>query len=449
MLLEPQFRTAEIDALWSAEARIGRMLTFEAELALAQAELGAIPAAAAAAIARCCREAGLDADAILAAASGAGNPAIPFVKALTAAVADRAPEAAPFLHHGSTSQDVIDSAAMMAVAAAIDLVRRDLAAAADALAALALAHAGTPIAGRTLLQQATPVTFGYKAALWCVALDRAAEGLAAARNEAAVQIGGAVGTLGSMGDQGPALRAALARRLGLADPGFCWHVVRDRVLRIGTAFAASCGAAAKVGRDVQLLMQTEIAEAVEPSPGGSTALPHKRNPVDSLVAVAAAQAAGGLLAGLAPSLIVEHERAAGAWHAEWTLLPALSTLAHAAAAAIRRVAEGMTVDPAAMRASIDARGGLLAAEALSAALIPALGRAEGQKLVESLARAVAAGKGDLRSLAEADARVTAAVPPARMDAIFAYEGAVAAAAAEARRLVAGRRQGAGPANRRD
>ena len=441
MLIEPQFRTEEMDALWSARARLRRMLAFEAELALAQAECGAIPDAAAATIAQCCQEAALDEDAVFAGAAIAGNPAIPFVQALTRAVTAQAPEAASYLHWGATSQDVLDTATMMALAEAAAIVRRDLAAAADALAALAERHAETPIVGRTLLQQATPVTFGYKAALWAVALDRAVDALAAMREGAAVQLGGAVGTLAAMGQHGPAIRAALARRLGLSDPGFCWHSVRDRVLHAGVALATVCGAAAKIGRDIQLLMQTEVAEAAEPSGegrGGSTAMPHKRNPVDTLVAVAAGQAASGLLASLAPSMVAEHERAAGSWHAEWIVLPQLATLAHAAAEAIRRVAEGLAIDPAAMHENLEIHRGLLAAEALTTALAPALGRGPARKLVEGLCRKAQEEGTHLRVLAQAAPQVTQNVSGERLDAIFAHASAVQAAAAEARRLVASR-----------
>jgi 3-carboxy-cis,cis-muconate cycloisomerase len=450
MLLDPQFRTAETDALWSPAARLRRMLAFEGALALAQAELGLLDPGAAQAVAGLCADlqatelqAGdaLDADALFAEAATAGNPAIPFVRALTRAAAARSPAAADAVHLGATSQDVLDTATMLALADALDLVRAELSAAADAAARLAARHADTPIAGRTLLQQATPVTFGYKAAVWAAALDRAAEGAARAGDQAAVQLGGAVGTLPAFGARGADLRAALARRLGLADPGLCWHVLRDRVFAAGTALALACGAAAKVARDVQLLMQAEVAEAAEgqaEGKGGSSAMPHKRNPVDTLVPVAAAQAASGLLAALAPSLAAEHERPAGAWHAEWLVLPQLSTLAHAAARAVRRALDGLEVDPAAMARNLDAHRGLLAAEALASALSPALGRARAKELVERLARRARDEGAHLRALAEAEDEIRAALPPAALDRVFSHADAVEAAAAEARRILAAR-----------
>ncbi|MBL8701901.1 MAG: 3-carboxy-cis,cis-muconate cycloisomerase [Alphaproteobacteria bacterium] len=439
MLIEPQFRSADADRIWRLDARLRRMLAFEAGLAAAQAKAGLIPEAAAARIAEACAAPCPGDDDAFRLAATAGNPAIPFVARLTAQVAAAAPEAAAHVHRGATSQDVIDTAMVLGlaeIAAALDTTLRE---AMRALAALASSHATTPIAARTLLQQATPITFGLKAAQWLAALDRARRGVAALRGDAfAVQLGGATGTLAGMGAAGPAIRAGLARRLGLADPGQCWHTIRDRVLAIGAAFAAVAGAAAKIAGDVELLMQSEVGELrerAEPGRGGSSAMPHKRNPVDPLVPVAILPVVGGLVAALATSQAHAHERAAGAWHAEWIVLPQLSALTLAAAERLAALVAGLEVDTARMAANLELHRGLLAAEALAAALAAKLGRADAHRLVEMLSARVRDGHGDLAALAAAEPAVVAAIDAESLRVVFAHAGPLASAAAEARRLI--------------
>ena len=440
MQLPPQFRADAADRVWSAGARLARFAAFESALAAAEAEAGAIPEAAAMAIARVCAAPLADPDAVFRDAGVAGNPAIPFVARLGEAVAAADPEAARFVHHGATSQDLIDSADQLALAELARAIEAALVAASAGLAALATRHASTPVAARTLLQQAAPITFGLKAATWRAGLESARRRLAGVRaGDLAVQLGGATGSGAVLGAKLPAVRSGLARRLGLADPGFCWHVVRDRVLAAGAALAGVTGAAAKLAGDVVLLMQPEIGEVFEragPGRGGSSAMPHKRNPVDALVPVAALPAAAGHLAALAAAQAHEHERAAGAWHAEWLALPALSTLALAAAERARDLVAGLEIDAERMARNLELQRGLLASEALAAALAQRIGRADAHASVERLSRRAVAERASLAELAAADAGVAAALEPAVLAEVFGHGAAIVAATDETRRLLA-------------
>lgn len=433
MLTEPQFRSALGDRVWSGEARLARMAAFEAALAGAQAAAGLVPGAAAEVIDSVCAGTVADANTIYDAAREAGNPAIPFVNALTAAVGAVDGSAAGFVHYGATSQDLIDTAHMLALAEIADGLDDILAGVVADLRALALAHAETPMAARTLLQQAAPITFGLQAALWAVAVSRARARLGAVRREEmAVQLGGATGSLAVMSGRGAAIRADLGVRLGLADPGFCWHVVRDRVLGVAAALVGVVAAAAKVAGDVMLAMQSEVGELDSAGRGGSSALPHKRNPVDSLLPAAALPVAAGHLAALAAAQAHPHQRAAGQWHAEWAVLPALSSLALAAGERLAELVAGLEVDSRRMAANLALTRGALAGEALAAALAGPLGRQAAHALVADLA----ARGGDFAAAARAEAQISAQLDDSSLADILSHRRPLAAAAAEARRLVA-------------
>jgi 3-carboxy-cis,cis-muconate cycloisomerase len=335
-------REAVADAAWLAA-----MLDAERALAHVEARLGVIPGDAAAAIAEACEPELYDLAAICEQGRAVGNPAEPLVRALR----ERAGGAAASVHHGATSQDVVDTAAMLVAGRAIALVLEELDGVAAACARLAERHRVTPMAARTLLQQAVPTTFGAKAAGWLVAVVEARDGLRALRFPA--QLGGAAGTLAPLGERGPGVLSAFAAELGLAEPVVPWHVHRGPVAAIGAALAAAASACGKIGLDVVLLAQTEVGEVAEAEGGGSSTLPHKRNPVGAVLARACARlvhANAGVLAGGE----YEHERAAGAWQAEWTALS--EALAHAggAAAAARSSLEGLEVRPERMRENMTA-----------------------------------------------------------------------------------------------
>lgn len=344
--------TAEMLACFDDTALVSAALRFERELAAALAEHGAIAPEAAAAVARACD--GFDPTGLAEAAAHAGTLAIPLVARLRAAVP---PEHAAAVHLGATSQDVADTALVLQIARAMPLVAGELAALADRLAHLAGAHAATPALGRTLLQPAELVSFGARAASWLLAVDAAAARLAREHQAASrLELGGPVGTLSALGAAGPAVRATLAARLGLAD-GPSWHNRRDAIAGLGAALGIAVGATGKLARDVALLMQPDLGELAEPviaGRGGSSAMPYKRNPTGCQVALSAAVRAPGLVATLLGGLPQELERGIGGWQAEPPVIADLFALAHGAARAMRVVVDGLEVHAAAIAAHADA-----------------------------------------------------------------------------------------------
>ena len=362
-LFAPLFTPARLREELSDRAWIRAMLDTEAALAGAEAAAGVIPAAAAGEIAAACRSEVVDPVLLGSDALAAGNPVVPLVAALRDAVGG---EAAGHVHRGATSQDVLDTAAMLVARRALALVGEEVDGVARACAALAREHAGTPMAGRTLLQQALPITFGLKAAGWLDATLDARAGLQRVRLDA--QLGGAAGTLAALGDAGPAVARGLAERLGLGAPELPWHASRGRVAELGAALAVTAGAMGKVALDLVLLAQTEVAE-VRAGAGGSSTMPHKQNPVGAMRARACAERVPSLAALLFGAMAAhEHERAAGAWHAEWEPFAQILGLTGGAAAAVRETLEQLEVRPERMRANLDATGGRLLAERVALAL---------------------------------------------------------------------------------
>jgi len=361
------------------------MLDAEAALARAGAAAGLVPAGAAAAITAACTADRFDLAALAAAAAGSGNPVVPLVRALTAAVGE---PAGMHVHRGATSQDILDTALVLVARRALAPVLADLAAAAAAAAGLARAHRTTPLAGRTLLQQAVPTTFGAVAAGWLVGLEQVRGRLAAVRDGLPAQLGGAAGTLATLDGRGLDVLAAYAGELGLAVPTVPWHTLRVPVADLAGALGTVAGLCGKVATDVVLLAATEVGE-VGAGSGGSSAMPHKRNPVGAVLVRAAARRTPGLVATLLAAMDHELQRAAGAWHAEWEPLRDLLGATGAAAHHLRTTLEGLTVDPARMRANLEAGGGVLLAEQVATRLAPALGRSAAHDLVARVAAAAA------------------------------------------------------------
>jgi 3-carboxy-cis,cis-muconate cycloisomerase len=380
ILVPPELRDAVSDRAW-----VQAMLDAERALALACAAVGLVPDEAAARIADACRAELYDTGKLAEEGRAVGNPAEPLVRALREAVG---PDAADGVHPGATSQDVVDTAAMLVSRDASALVLAELDRLADRCAELARAHRSTPVAARTLLQQAVPTTFGLKAAGWLVAATEARRGLAFVREERLVaQLGGAAGTLAALGDHALEVARRYAEELGLREPTLPWHANRQRVAELGAALDAAAGAAGKVGLDVALLAQTEVGEVAEAAPGGSSTMPHKRNPVSSTVAVAGARLAHAHASVLLGGLVHEHERAVGSWHAEWEALSGALAFAGGAAAAAADALTGLKVDAERMRANLDSSGGLVVAERISFALTARLGRGEAHAVVAEAARA--------------------------------------------------------------
>ncbi|HEY4375244.1 MAG TPA: 3-carboxy-cis,cis-muconate cycloisomerase [Burkholderiales bacterium] len=427
--LQARFLGAEgISACFSDQALISAMLEFEAALALAQAEAGVIDGAAARSIAAACREARFDPDTLGREARVAGTLTISFVKGLTAQVAARDAQAARYVHWGATSQDVVDTALALQIKRATQLLRADLIRLGDAVARLAHDHQLTPMAGRTLLLQATPISFGWKAATWLTQLTRSLEHLdVVAREAARLQFGGASGVLGALGTEGWEVAGALAKRLALDLPDSSWHGTRDTIARLGAELAILTGAAGKIARDVVLLMQSEVAEAFEPVAGGSSAMPHKRNPVGSVFALEAAQRAPGLAATLMNQLTSEHERGFGQWQGQWWTVGELFSAAGSAVQAMATVCAGLRVDAKAMLANIERSRGLLFAEALSVALAAKLGKSEAHKVTQALCEKAALSGEHLRETAGQDAQVRAALPGTALNALFEANSALGSA----------------------
>jgi 3-carboxy-cis,cis-muconate cycloisomerase len=389
-LLAPLLSDAGAAALLSDTARLQAMLDFEAALAEAEAAAGVVPASCVAPIRAAARAEHYDAAAIAAEAARAGNLAIPLIAHLTRRVAAADAEAARYVHWGATSQDAIDTGLVLQLRAAVPRILGHLLRAAAAAAAHAERYAETPMPGRTWLQQATPTTFGLKAAGWLDALQRAHDRLAAALDDAlVVQLGGASGTLAALGTAGPAVAEALGAALGLRVPDLPWHAQRDRLAHLAAALGTATGSLGKIARDLALLAQTEVAEAwerPEEGRGGSSTQPHKRNPVGAAVALAAAARAPALVATVLGAMPQEHERGLGGWHAEWEALPQLVLSAAGAARSMAEALETLVVDPARMRANLDLTRGLVMAEAVMIALARRVGRAEAQALVEAACR---------------------------------------------------------------
>jgi 3-carboxy-cis,cis-muconate cycloisomerase len=414
------------------------MLEVEAALARAGARAGLIPTEDAEAITRACVGADLDIAALGRAAARTGNPVEPLVRALSASVPG---PAAGQVHRGATSQDVLDTAAMLLAERALGHLLEDLLACGDAAAALAARHRDTLMAGRTLLQQALPIPFGLKAAVWLTGLDDAARRIEDVRGRRlAVQLGGAAGTLASLGPAGPAVLAYFAAELGLAEPAVPWHTVRTRVAELACALGEAAGAIGKPARDVTLLAQTEVAEVRESGDGrgGSSTLPHKHNPVAAVSAIACAKRAPALVCELLGAMIHEHERAAGAWHAEWRPLRELFVAVGSSAAWLRDCLEHLEVDAARMRANLDRTGGSLLAERLTGALSEDLGRLGAHDRVrDACQRAERSGRSLADELA-ADSIVADKLDRAAIDALLDPAGYVGSAATFIDRALAAR-----------
>ncbi|HKA90329.1 MAG TPA: 3-carboxy-cis,cis-muconate cycloisomerase [Haliangiales bacterium] len=438
--LDSLFTTDAMRRVLSDRGRLQGMLYFEAALARAQARAGLVPGAAVGPIESQCRAELYDLEELARATALAGNTAIPVVKALTERVARSDADASRWVHWGATSQDAMDTGLMLQLRDAAALLDADLARVADALARLALAHKRTLMAGRTLLLQAQPITFGLKAAAWLDAVERDRARLREWRARGlAVQLGGAVGTLAALGPSGMSIAAALAEELGLACPVLPWHAQRDRVAEAATTLGLLVGTLGKIARDLALMMQTEVGEAFEPDQpgrGGSSSLPHKRNPVGCATVLAAAARVPALVSIMLSAMVQEHERGLGDWHAEWDTLPEICALAGGATAQLAHVLEHLEVDAGRMRRNLDATGGQIYAGTVAASLAPHVGALPAQRLVaDGCRRAVAEGR-HLRDVLRDVAEVRAHVPD--LDRLFDPAHAIGLAEAEVDRVLANR-----------
>ncbi|MCO7570017.1 3-carboxy-cis,cis-muconate cycloisomerase [Pseudomonas chlororaphis] len=421
-LFDAYFTAREMRGVFCDQGRVQAMLDFEAALARAEARIGLIPQRAVAPIEAACRAQFYDFQALGEAIATAGNSAIPLVKALGKQIAQGDAEAERYVHLGATSQDVMDSGLVLQLRRAVQLLEQDLYRLGDLLAAQAQRYADTPLAGRTWLQHATPVTLGMKIAGWLGAVTRSRERLQQLKPRLLVlQFGGASGTLAALGEQALPIARALAEELQLRLPEQPWHTQRDRLVEFASVLGLLAGSLGKLGRDISLLMQTEAAEVFEPSApgkGGSSTMPHKRNPVGAAVLISAATRVPGLLATMFAAMPQEHERSLGLWHAEWETLPEICCLVSGALQQALLVAEGLQVDSARMARNLDLTQGLVLAEAVSIELAQRLGRETAHHLLEQCCKRAVAEQRHLREVLADDAQVSAELSAPELDRLM-------------------------------
>ncbi|SMF07901.1 3-carboxy-cis,cis-muconate cycloisomerase [Tistlia consotensis] len=439
-LFGEMFGSAEMRALFSDEAIVQRYLDVEAALARAQSGLGLIPAEAGAAITAAARVEKVDWEPLAKKTRLVGYPIKPLVDQLSTWAEDGLGR---YAHWGATTQDIMDTADVLQLRDALALVEADLEAIAASLATLAEMHAETPMAGRTHLQHALPITFGYKAATWLSGIDRHRERLRELKPRLLVgQFAGAAGTLASLGDRGLEVQDALMAELGLGRPAMTWHTIRDAFAETSGFLALVAASLGKIGYDIMLLMQTEVGEVFEPfipGRGSSSTMPQKRNPIASELMLAAAKLAREQHAAMLDALVQDHERATGQWQVEWQALPTAFLAASAGLKAARETLAGLEVHPEAMRRTLESSGGLIVAEAVMMGLASKLGRGVAHDLVyDCCRRALDEGIAFLDALA-AEPRIAAAASRAELAALVEPANYLGVAPQMVRRLLAGRR----------
>jgi 3-carboxy-cis,cis-muconate cycloisomerase len=410
------FSTEPMRGVFSDENRIQKYLDFEAALARAQARLGIIPPNAADEIVRHCRVAEMDFAKLEAETARIGYPVLPVVEQIVAHCRDGHGE---WCHWGATTQDVTDTATVLQIREALALIEAEIEAICAALAALARKYRDTPMAGRSNLQQAVPITFGFKMVALLAGFERHRQRLAQLRERVLVgEFGGAAGTLASLGDRGLAVQAELMKELKLGVPAIAWHTVRDTIAETGCFLGLVAGSCGKFALDVKLLMQTEVEEVFEPfhaGRGSSSTMPQKRNPISSVYITALNSVVRTQVAALLDAMVEDHERATGPWEIEWIVLPEIFCLTAGALAHARSVLEGLQVDEKKMRANLDATNGLIVSEAVMMELGKYLGRQRAHDLVYDICRAAIAAGRPLSELLAENAEIAAHLDRAALD----------------------------------
>ena len=421
-LLDGLFYSPSVEPFFSDAACVQAMLDFEAALARAESTAGIVPSAAAATINATCRAEKFDLPSLAAAAPLTGNLAIPLVKQLTALVAKQDPSAARFVHWGATSQDAIDTGLILQIRSSLSPILSELDSLCDVLAKLADAHRRTPVAARTLLQQALPTSFGFVVAGWLDALLRHRVRLISLNDRALVlQFGGAVGTLAALGNYGPAVAKHLAEELSLPLPAVSWHSHRDRIGEIATTFGLLAGSLNKIAHDLSLHMQTEIGELAEPHApgrGGSSTMPHKQNPVACAAILAGTDRVAGLVSTIFTAQPQDHQRGLGSWHSEWTTLPEIVRLTAGGLHHLAALAPNLQINTARMRENLELTRGLIYAEAVSMTLAERLGRAAAHEKVEAACRLAHTSQRHLREVLASQSDISSLLSSSELDRLF-------------------------------
>jgi 3-carboxy-cis,cis-muconate cycloisomerase len=421
-LLDGLSYSPSVEPFFSDTACVQAMLDFESALARAEAKTGIVPPAAAAIISANCRADKFDLRELAAAVPLSGNPAIPLVKQLTVLVAKQDPTAARFVHWGATSQDAIDTGLILQIRSALSPMLLELDSLCDALAKLADTHRRTPIAARTLLQQALPTSFGFIVAGWIDALLRHRTRLMLLNDRAlALQFGGAVGTLAALGTYGPAVAKHLAEELSLPLPVASWHSHRDRIGEIAATFGLLAATLNKIAHDLSLHMQTEIQELAEPHAPGrgvSSTMPHKQNPVACAAILAATNRVPALVSTILATQTQDHQRGLGSWHSEWTMLPEIVRLAAGGLHHMAALGPLLQVNTDRMRENLELTRGLIYAEAVSMALAEKLGRGAAHEKVEAACRLAHTSQRHLREVLSSQNDISSLLSSSELDRLF-------------------------------
>jgi 3-carboxy-cis,cis-muconate cycloisomerase len=421
-LFDKMFRSDAIDHIFSDQEYIQSLLQFEAALARAEAQVGVIPENDASAIANACHSHHFDIEAISVQAAHSGNAAIPLIRKLTEQVAKTNKDAARFVHWGATSQDAIDTAVVLLVRRAFEVMDHDLARISGTLAELANKHRSTPMVARTWMQQALPTTFGYVVSGWLDAILRHRARLGdLGRRNLVLQFGGAVGTLAALSGRGPLVAKALAEELHLPLPAMPWHTHRDRLVEIAAASGNCVGTLGKIAHDISLHAQTEVGELAEPvedGRGGSSTMPHKRNPVTCASLLACALRVPGLVSTMLSAMIQEQQRALGGWQAEWETLPEIICLTGGALDRLSKMLPELQVDEARMRRNLDATQGLIFAEAVTVALGDRLGKIPAHLLLEAACKRALAENRHLKDVLREEPGLRGYLTPADLESLF-------------------------------
>lgn len=434
------FGTADMRGLFEDDTMLGLYLDVETALARAQAKLGLIPEDAAKAITDAADIDKIDMDTLSARTQIVGYPILPLVEQLSTWAPDGLGQ---YCHWGATTQDIMDTADVLQVRAGLDIVEEYLERIATALAKLAEEYADTPMAGRTHLQHALPISFGFKAATWLSAIDRHRIRLGELRGRVeVVEFSGAAGTLASLSGNGLATQAALAEELGLAVPDITWHTIRDGFAEVTGFLALVAASIGKIGYDIMLMMQTETGEVLEPyvaGRGASSTMPQKRNPISSEMMLAAAKIVREQHSAMLDAMVQDHERATGQWHVEWHALPTAFIVASGGLAAAAEVLEGLEVRPDAMRQVLDTTKGLIVAEAVMMGLAPHIGRQVAHDVVYDCCRKALSGEATFLDALMAEPEISGALDRDSVEALTKPENYLGEAPEMVRRLLLKRR----------